>query len=347
MKPHTSILRMDPYKPPSSGRQGYLRLDFNENTEGCSPAVLKAIRGALTPEQIAMYPEYESTQAFIARGFGAHADETQITNGTDDAILLLMNVFLEPGQRVIVAEPSFAMYRFYASVVGGQVVDVGRGPNLEFPIAAVRREAAKGARMILIDNPNNPCGTVVAPAEIKRLLEDFPKTMVLVDEAYFDFYGKTVISWIRRYKNLAVARTFSKAHGLAGLRIGCLFTHRETAAHLRKAHSPYSVNIVAMIAACAALRDNRRVQTYARRVRETREWFQKQLKRIGLDFVPSHANFVLVRFGAQAGRVKDGLRHQGILVRDRSYELPGCVRVSIGTRAQMQRVLRELLKVVK
>jgi histidinol-phosphate aminotransferase len=338
---------MDPYQPPSSGRQGYLRLDFNENTEGCSPAVIRAIRRAVTPEQIAMYPEYESTRAFIARGFGARADETQITNGTDDAILLLMNVFLEPGQRVIVAEPTFAMYRFYASVIGGAVVDVDRGPDLEFPLTGVRREAAKGARMILIDNPNNPGGTVLAPKDIEGLLRDFPRTMVLVDEAYYDFYGKTVIPWIRRYKNLAVARTFSKAHGLAGLRIGCLFTHRETAAHLRKAYSPYSVNIVAMVAACAALRDDRRVQAHARRVRETREWFQAQLAKHGLDFVPSHANFVLVRFGTRAAQVKNRLRRQGILVRDRSYELPGCLRITIGTRSQMQRLLRELRKVLR
>ncbi len=342
MKPHTAILRMDPYKPPSSGRQGYLRLDFNENTEGCSPQVAKAIARVMRPEQIAMYPEYESTRAFIAKGFGAHADETQITNGTDDAILLLMNVFVEPKQRVIVAEPCFAMYRFYASVIGAEVVNIGRGPDLSFPLDAARREAAKGARMILIDNPNNPCGTVLAPKHIENLLRDFPETMVLVDEAYYDFYGHTTIPWIRRYRNLAVARTFSKAHGLAGLRIGCLFTHRETAQHLRKAHSPYSVNVAAMAGATAVLRQAGRVKAYARRVVKAREWFQAELKRSGIDFVPSHANFVLVRFGDRAARVKDGLRRHGILVRDRSYELPGCVRVTVGTMPQMRRVLREL-----
>lgn len=342
MKPHTAILRMDPYKPPSSGRQGYLRLDFNENTVGCSRQVVKAIARALRPDQIAMYPEYESTRAFIAKGFDAHADETQVTNGVDDAILLLMNVFVEPGQRAVIAEPCFAMYRFYASVIGAEVVDIGREPDLSFPLDAARREAKRGARMILIDNPNNPCGTVLAPKHIEGLVRDFPETMVLVDEAYYDFYGHTVIPWIRRYKNLAVARTFSKAHGLAGLRIGCLFTHRETAAHLRKAHSPYSVNVAAMAGATAALRQGAKVKAYAQRVAKAREWFQQQLRRLGIDFVPSHANFVLVRFGQRAGRVKDGLRRQGILVRDRSYELPGCVRITVGTMPQMRRLLREL-----
>ncbi len=346
MKPNTAVLRMDPYKPPSSGRAGYLRLDFNENTAGCSPRVLQAARRCLTKECLATYPEYESTRAEIAAGFGARAGEIQITNGTDDAILLLMNTFVEPGQRVIVAEPCFAMYRFYASLIGAQVVAVERGRDLAFPLTEVRKEARKGARAILVDNPNNPCGTVVPPEDLEALARDFPQTLLLVDEAYYDFYGRTVLPLIRRYRNLAVARTFSKAHGLAGLRIGCLFTHRDTAAHLRKAHSPYSVNVMALEAARAALRDSRAVRAYAREVIAARKLFEQELKKLGMDYAPSFANFVLVRFGSKAAQVKDALRRRGILVRDRSYELPGCVRITIGTLAQTKRLMRELKRVL-
>ena len=221
MKPNTAVLKMDPYKPPSSGRQGYLRLDFNENTVGCSPRVVQALNRAINREMLATYPEYESCRVEIAAAFGCSAEETLLTNGTDDAILLLINTFIEPGQRVIVAEPCFAMYRFYASLVGAKVVMAPRGPKFEFPAAAVRAEVEKGARAVLIDNPNNPTGTIASPQVIEGLARDFPDTLVLVDEAYYDFYGHTALPLRLKYPNLVVTRTFSKAHGLAAMRVGC------------------------------------------------------------------------------------------------------------------------------
>ena len=344
MKPNTAVLQMDPYKPPSSGREGYLRLDFNENTVGCSPRVVAALKRAVNREMLATYPEYESCRAEIAAAFGCTAEETLLTNGTDDAILLLINTFIEPGQRIVLADPCFAMYRFYASLVGAELVSVPRGPKFEFPAAAVRAEVEKGARAVFIDNPNNPTGTIASPQVIESLARDFPETLVLVDEAYYDFYGRTALALRHKYPNVVVTRTLSKAHGLAAMRIGCLFASGETAAHLRKAHSPYNVNGLALVAAIAALRDGKYVKKYAREIKAARQYFEGELKRLKVQYIRSAANFVLVRFGDQAVAVKNGLRDHGILVRDRSYEAPGWVRVTIGTMPQMRRLVREMIK---
>lgn len=345
MKPKTAVMQMDAYTPPSSERTGYLRLDFNENTVGCSPRVVSALNLAINREMLATYPEYESCRGEIAAAFGCTPEETLLTNGTDDAILLLVHTFVEPGQRVIVTEPSFAMYRFYASLVGAEVVAIPRRPRFLFPADAVLAEVRRGARAVLIDNPNNPTGTVTSPDFIKSLARDFPDTLVLVDEAYYDFYGKTAQPLLRKYPNVVVTRTFSKAHGLAGLRIGCLFAANDTARHLRKAHSPYNVNGLALVAARAALSDRAYIARYAAQIKEARRFFESELSKLGIEYIPSAANFVLARFAGKASMVKNGLRDRGILVRDRSYEAPGWVRVTIGPMPQMRRLVRELKKI--
>lgn len=346
MKPNTAVLQMDPYTPPSAGRGGYLRLDFNENTVGCSPRVIEALKSAVNREMLATYPEYESCRGEIAAAFGCTAEETLLTNGTDDAILLLINTFIEPGQRVLLPEPCFAMYRFYASLVGANVVTVPRGPKFQFPADAICAELRKGARAVFIDNPNNPTGTVASPRVIEGIARDFPETLVLVDEAYYNFYGQTALGLRRKYPNVVVTRTLSKAHGLAAMRIGCLFASGETAAHLRKAHSPYNVNGLALVAALAALGDGKYVEKYAASIKESRRFFESELRACKIEFIPSAANFVLVKFADKVAAVKNGLRDKGILVRDRSYEAPGWVRVTVGTVPQMRRLVREMRKLV-
>jgi histidinol-phosphate aminotransferase len=308
--------------------------------------VVAALKRAVNREMLATYPEYETCRAEIAAAFGCTAEETLITNGTDDAILLLINTFIEPGQRIILAEPCFAMYRFYASLVGAAVVGVPRGPKFEFPAAAVRAEVEKGARAVFIDNPNNPTGTIASPQVIEGLARDFPETLVLVDEAYYDFYGRTALSLRHKYPNVVVTRTLSKAHGLAAMRVGCLFTSGDTAEHLCKAHSPYNVNGLALVGALAALRDGKYVVKYAASVAEGRTYLESELKRLKIEYIPSSANFVLVRFADKVVTVKTGLRDHGILVRDRSYEAPGWVRVTVGTMPQMRRLVREMKRLV-
>ncbi len=204
MQPREAVSKMAAYSPPSSGREGRLRLDFNENTVGCSPRVLAAIRRHLTRDRLATYPEYESGRERLAAAFGRSVQETIITNGTDEAIQLAINTFVNTGDRVILSEPTFAMYRFYASVAGAQLVNIRPGDDLVFPVEVVRQEIRlMGARAVFIANPNNPTATAVNPDAPEELAAEFTDTLLFVDEAYFDFYGRTLLPRIDRFPNLS------------------------------------------------------------------------------------------------------------------------------------------------
>ncbi len=342
LRPRPAVERMAPYKPPADGRLGKLRLDFNENTVGASPAVVAALQRALTAESLTVYPEYSEARPKLARYFGVSPEEMLLSNGTDEAIQVLVNTYVDDGDEVVVLHPSYAMYRFYSEVAGATVREISyRAGTLEFPLAEVL--AAK-ARAILISNPNNPTGTGIGRETIQQILEAHPETVVLIDEAYFEFSGVTVLDWIRRYSNLFVSRTFSKVYGMAAMRMGCLFSNAENAAWMRKAQSPYSVNALAVVAAAAAVDDADYIAHYASEAIAARADLQAGLATLGIRAFPSAANFVLFEAGARAIEVRDKLRDAGVLVRDRSYEIAGCVRVTAGTRAQAARFLEELRK---
>jgi histidinol-phosphate aminotransferase len=341
LKPREAILRMEPYRPPSSGRRGKMRLDFNENTVGCSPRVLRTLRG-LGSEALAVYPEYQEALPKLARHFKVGPDELTLTNGTDEAIQLVVNTYVNAGDRVIVLRPSYAMYRFYAQVAAAQVDEVDYNADLSFPKNELLRRITSRTRAILIANPNNPTGTSATPPQLKALLRAAPRAAVMVDEAYFEFSGETVLPWIARFPNLFVSRTFSKAYGLAGLRVGCLFSRTENMASIRKGQSPYSVNAVAASAALEAIRDQAFVKKYAAEVLRARRLLCAELDRLGWKYFPSDANFVLVQFGKAAPSVRNLLEERDILVRDRTYELPGCVRITVGTVAQTRKLVRVL-----
>jgi histidinol-phosphate aminotransferase len=346
LRPRDAILRMEPYRPPSSGRGGKMRLDFNENTVGCSKRVLKRLKG-LRREELATYPEYEDALPKMARHFGVKRDQLTLTNGTDEAIQLVVNTFVNPGDRVVVLRPSYAMYRFYAEVMGADVEEVEYAGDLSFPQSELLARLGAGVRGVFIANPNNPTGTVAEPAQLRALLQAAPQTAILIDEAYYEFSGQTVLSWIKRYPNLFVSRTFSKVYGLAALRVGCLFSQEQNIAAVRKGQSPYSVNSAGVAAALAALEDSRSVRKYAAEVERSRQMLVLELDRLGWRHFPSAANFLLVKFGAAAQRVQERLAKQKILVRDRSYEIDGCVRITLGTTAQTQKLIRALRRASK
>src|SRR3990172_6806212 len=251
IKPRDAVLRMDPYRPPSSGRGGKMRLDFNENTVGCSSRVLERLKG-IAADELAVYPEYAQALPKFAAHFGVRPEQMVLTNGTDEAIQLVVNTYVNAGDGVIALRPSYAMYRFYAQLAGARVVEVDYLPNLSFPAKELLGKINARTRAMFVANPNNPTGTSASPAQLKALLQAAPRAAVVVDEAYFEFSGKTVLPWIADYPNLFVSRTFSKAFGLAALRMGCLFSGGENIQAIRKGQSPYSVNTVAAVLGLAA-----------------------------------------------------------------------------------------------
>ena len=348
VKPRPAVLAMAPYSPPTGGRNGKLRLDFNENTVGCSPKVIEALKQQLDAGRLAVYPEYVAAKEAIASYFGVMPEQFLFTNGTDEAIQVFINTYVDDGQEVLVLKPAYAMYRFYAEVAGATIREVAYPqPEMEFPLRQVLDAITPHTRAVILSNPNNPTGTGLSLASIERILTRARKAMVMVDEAYYEFCGVTALTAIERCPNLAVCRTFSKVFGMAGMRLGCLFSHVANIRFLHKAQSPYSVNSLAVLAAQAAVRDTAYIESYVAEVLAAREVLCFGLEQLGITYVPSSANFVLGRFGQRAVEIRDALRDRGILVRDRSYEAPGCVRITVGTREQTRQLLDALEEIWK
>jgi len=341
-----AVLGLAPYNAPEEGRAKKLRLDFNENLAGCSPKVLRAL-SRITAEEMALYPEYQVTTKRLARYFRVRPAEMHLTNGIDDALHLIADTFIEGGDPVLVVEPTFDMYRFFAELAGARVVTLRYDEEMRFPVDAVIRELRQLSkscpRVLYIANPNNPTGTLVEQDDLRRILRSASGTLILVDEAYFDFSGLTILPWIRRYPNLLVARTFSKSAGLAALRIGCLFGRAEMIAAMRRACTPYPVNTAALVAAEAATRDTRFLQNYTQEVLRSRAMLEEGLVLLGARIYPSRANFVLADFGARTHRLVRALEKRGILIRERrDFPREGFVRISAGTCADTRKVLRAM-----
>jgi histidinol-phosphate aminotransferase len=338
-----AVQRMRAYNPPLEGRTTKLRLDFNENPIGCSPTVRRAL-AKLSSASISAYPEQETVRRKAAKHFGVQPSELLLTNGTDEALSLVVTTFVEPRDRVLLVEATYAMYRFYSELAGAQIVSARYDATMYFPWKNVLAALKQKPRVFFLPNPNSPTGNLLNKQDLRRILNAAKHTLVVIDEAYFEFSGVTVIPWIRRHKNLIVTRTFSKTAGLAGLRLGCIFTHQELAATMRKSQSPYPVNAAALAAAEAAMRDRKFIARTVSEVRRSHKDLQLGLTRLGIQYFPSAGNFVLANFGPRAKEIVAGLNQKGILVRDRSSDFAGqgYVRITLGTPPQTQRLLKEL-----
>src|SRR5215472_1264017 len=243
-----AILLRRTYEAPAEGRRGKIRLDFNENTYGCSEAARKAL-AHLSAKEIATYPEYARPTRKIARYFRVNPEELLLTNGGDDALRVFFDTFVEPGSHILICEPTFPMYRYYAEIAGARVESLRYSGEMEFPLDPAIRALRKRPRVFFLANPNNPSGTLVSKAAVRKLLRAASHTAVVLDEAYADFSGLSGVPWIGRHPNLFIAKTFSKAAGLAGLRLGAVIAKRESLELVRRAMPPFPVNSAALAAA--------------------------------------------------------------------------------------------------
>jgi len=334
------------YHPPLAGREG-LRLDFNENTIGCSPRVLEKLR-ALDTEDLARYPGRQAVEAAVADFLKVNPPETLLTNGVDEAIHLLCQTYLGSGDEALIVAPTYSMYRIYAMAAGANVISVPMDKNFSFPVNELKERITPRTRLIAIANPNNPTGTVATHDQLRQLAHAAPEAAVLVDEAYFEFYGRTMLECRNECGNLFVARTFSKAYGMAGLRVGVLIGDAEQMHAVRLVCSPYNVNAVALACVPEAIQDPAYLAEYVEGILEARARLQNMLTASGIQFWSSEANFVLLRVGSSkddSARFVEHMRRRGILVRDRSSDhgCEGCVRITVGPREHADR-LREGLQ---
>lgn len=334
------------YQPPLAGRTG-LRLDFNESTAGCSPQVMARLR-SIDSELLARYPEREPAEKEVAGFLGLDPAQVLLTNGVDEAIHLLCSTYLDPGDEALIVVPTFALYAIFAQAEGAKVIEVRARDDFAFPAQDLLARIGPRTRLIAVANPNNPTGAEVSGKILVQIAQAAPHAAVLVDEAYFEFHGETLIGRTREIENLFVARTFSKAYGLAGLRIGILVGAVAQMAMVRRVASPYSVNAAALAVLPEALCDQEYVGSYVAQVVHNREKLQRELGNLGLHYWPSHANFVLVRIGAVHEEFVQALRARGILVRSRHSDLgcEGCVRLTVGTDEHTQMLIAAVQEVV-
>jgi histidinol-phosphate aminotransferase len=346
LEARNAVKNLRAYHPPLAGRQG-LRLDFNESTIGCSPRVLEKLR-TLDAEVLARYPEREPVEREVAKFFGLDAAQLLLTNGVDEAIHILCSTYLESGDEAVVVVPTFAMYAIFAGAEAARVVEVQAKENFEFPLDRLLAQISPRTRLIAVANPNNPTGAAVAGDVLLRIAEAVPQAALLVDEAYFEFHGETILHHVNSLSNLFVARTFSKAYGLAGLRIGLLAGNPEQMAMVRRVASPYNVNAAALAVLPDALRDREYVGNYAADVRRNRETLQREMSDLDLQFWSSQGNFVLMRVGANHAEFVQAFRRRGILVRDRNSDpgCEGCVRLTVGSDEHTATLITALREVV-
>jgi histidinol-phosphate aminotransferase len=344
--PRARVQAMKEYHPPLGCRDA-LRLDFNENTLACSPKV-REVLFRVSAGNLTRYPEREPVEAIVAAHLGLDAAQVALTNGVDEAIHVLFETFLEDGCELLLPVPTYTMYEVYSSMTAARVVTVEAGDDLQFPHERLLAAITPQTRVIAIANPNSPSGTVATRAQLLEIASRAPQAVVLVDEAYFHFHGETVIDLVGVIPNLMVARTFSKAYGLAGLRLGLLAGPVELMRWIKRVLSPYSVNSLALACLPPALEDTAYLDWYVGEVLAARTEFETVLDSAGVRRWPSQANFVLTEIGPRHAEFVRLMSAAGVLVRDRSSD-PGCdgrVRITIGTREQMRQAAAALNKVL-
>lgn len=329
---------------------GPLRLHMNENTAGCAPAVLEALH-AVTRQEVARYPDYDRAVAECARYLGVTPADVVLTNGLDDGLHAVANrarTFGLAGRpeghafEAIVIEPAFEMFAAAAEAADGVVVRVPMAAGFAFPLDAVLAAITPRTRLVFINDPNNPTGQGVAAGAIEAVAAAAPHAIVFVDEAYAEFSGRTLIGpRLDRRRNLVVGRTFAKAHGLAGLRIGAVVGHADFMARLRERQPPYHVNAFAVAALVAAIAAPDYAAWFVDQAARSREAIYDWCRRRGLAYWPSEANFVLVRLGPAAADVTAAVAARGVWIRDKSPApgCEGCVRVAAGVVEHTERGL--------
>jgi len=334
--PRVRVQAMKEYHPPLGNRDA-MRLDFNENTIACSPKV-KEVLAQISAGALTRYPEREPVERIVADHLGVAAEQLVLTNGVDEAIHVLFEAFLEEGDELLLPVPTYTMYEVYASATDARAVTVQAAEDLRFPFERLLSAITPRTKIIAIANPNSPSGSVATREQILEIARRAPDAVVLVDEAYFHFFGETVMDLVGKVPNLMVARTFSKAYGLAGLRLGVLVGPVELMKWVRRVLSPYSVNSLALACLPPALEDTQYLDWYVGEVLAARAEFETTLDEAGVRRWPSKANFVLVEIGVKHKEFVRLMSAGGVLVRDRSNDpgCDGCVRITIGTREQMR-----------
>ena len=328
-------------------RKDKIKLDLNENLMGCSLKVIEALK-KVTYDEISMYPEYDTFMNKLASYLNLEINNLMITNGADDALRVIMDTYLDKRDEIIIPIPTFYIFESYSEIIGAKKKFVYYNNDLSFPVENILEKINDNTKMIAIVNPNNPTGTLVERQDIIRILEKAKNSIVLIDEAYFQFSNKSCRDLINSYNNLIIVQTFSKGFGLAGVRLGYIISNEDVIQNLKKIVLPFEVNVLSIIAGSAALDDLDFVDHYVSLVRDNRSYLLSELNKIGVKTYPSDANFIVANFGENLDVVFKKLNEKNILVNNVSNLplLDGCLRIAVGTKNQMETLVNEIKDVL-
>jgi histidinol-phosphate aminotransferase len=358
MLPRKAILNAKPYQPGKPieevkrefGLHDVIKMASNENPLGPSPKAIKAIKGYLG--NINRYPEggcfYLRQQ--VAKKLKVKPEQLIFGNGSDELIGLVLRAFVNEGDEVVVAHPTFLMYEV-ASIAHGANIKVVPTRYFKYNLRAIKEVVTKNTKVVFIANPDNPNGTYVAKYQLEDFLKDLPEeTIVFLDEAYFDFVEEqdypNGLDYFRK-NNIIVTRTFSKAYGLAGLRVGYGVANPEMIKYMEAVREPFNVNSLAQIGAIGALKDNEFLAKSKKTVREGKKFLYSELREMGLRYVPSVTNFILIELGSKSGEIVDKLLKKGVILRNmKAWGLENFARVTVGKEAENKRFIKELKKII-
>lgn len=339
---------VQPYRIPQFERTGFLRLDINEHPGGAPAFVVEAVHAALTGDSLATYPVYAQWHAEAARFFGVQPDQLTCTAGGDEAIKAVCEAHLLAGKALLTIEPGYDMFGVWARLYGNPLRGVSLGADFELDAEAWLAALTPDVGLVALVTPNNPTGTLVDRALIEETLRRVT-CPVLIDETYAEFVGRSVADLIPANPHIFIVRSFSKVHGLAGLRAGAILSQAQNIEALRRVLNPFNVNRAAIAASQAVMRAPEHCASHVAAVNEARGKFVFDLETMAVRTGPATANFVLADFGQRAGEVTQRLAEEGILIRNRTGTHPrldGWCRIAIGSAAQMQRTAGAVGKVM-
>lgn len=350
-----AIVPYPPGKPMDELEREYgvtnaIKLASNENPWGPSPRAVAAIEAML--HNLHRYPDGSSycLSEAVARWIGADSSEIVLGNGSNEVIEFLVKAFVDTNDEVITSHPSFLMYQKFVQVRGGTNVVIPL-KDMVHDLEAITAAVTGRTRLIFIDNPNNPTGTLIAKDVFDRFLSGLPQSViVVVDEAYVDFVEPAqridILGYIRQPENIPAVvslRTFSKAFGLAGLRVGFGVMHRDVASLLHRVRQPFNINLPAQAGALAALDDLAHYQLTLDGTAEGRAWLSAEAVKLGCLAYPSHTNFFLIDVRGDATKLYEAMLYKGVIVRSmKAYGYPNFIRITVGTTAENQRFINAL-----
>ena len=322
-----------------------LRLHLNENTAGCSPSVLAALR-AIAPTDTAFYPDYGEVTRAAERWFDVAPGWVQLTNGLDEGLHVVAQAAArgQSDAAAIIVEPAFEMYAACADAASLRAIHLPPAEDFAFPLSEILG-ADRRVRLINLTDPNNPTGLPIPAGAIEEIASTRKDALVLIDEAYAEFSKRSLVGEaLNRHRNLIVGRTFAKAHGLAALRVGALVAHPETLAGIRRLLPPYSLNICAVRALQAAFEDRAYLERSVAESEMSRELIYAFCREKRIAYWQSEGNFVLARIGPDASEVVAEMGARGVFIRDKSQSpgCAGCVRVTAGVVEHTRKCLETL-----